>query len=106
MSKVFEIRIPANISSSSNTFDAFNDLLFSFLCELNKLSEVKSLDKEDIEVVKKGFNFFESLLKPYLNYDLYQAMLNNMNEDMKIAIDCFFKLKQEERRFLEEVNHD
>ena len=105
MSKVFEIRIPTNISSS-NTFDAFNDLLFSFLCELNKLSEVKSLDKEDIEVVKKGFNFFESLLKPYLNYDLYQAMLNNMNEDMKKAIYCFFKLKQEERRFLEEFNHD
>ena len=105
MSKVFEIRIPANISSS-NTFDAFNDLLFSFLCDLNKLSEVKSLDKEDIEVVKKGFNFFESLLKPYLNYDLYQAMLNNMSEDMKKAIDCFFKLKQEERRFLEEFNHD
>lgn len=105
MSKVFEIRIPANISSL-NTFDTFNDLLFSFLCDLNKLSEVKSLDKEDIEVVKKGFNFFESLLKPYLNYDLYQAMLNNMNEDMKKAIDCFFKLKQEERRFLEEFNHD
>lgn len=102
MTKVIEIRIPDGIS-----LDNFNDILFDFICNLNKLCELKYLDKEDINLIKKGFNIFESSLKPFLSYDLFKAIMDNdINKDVKKAIDCFFKLKQEEKTFMEKFNYD
>lgn len=102
MTKVIEIRIPEDIS-----LDNFNNVLFNFLCDLNKLGEVRYLDKEDIDIIKKGFNFFESSLKPFLSYDLFKVIMDNdINKDVKKAIDCFFKLKQEEKTFMEKFNYD